>query len=397
MVAASPDSLAYPDVRVNGRAAARYHDGHPWIYASDVTHRGTAQPGDVVRVLDPKGRSIGIAHYSSTSQICLRRLSSKPEPVDRGFFLGRLHSAERHRRRVVRDSDSYRLVHAEADLLPSLIIDRYNDCLVMQTLNQGMNRNAELLADCLEELFAPRAIVARNDPATRDRESLPREVKLLRGAVDAPVELHLNGLTMHADLLAGQKTGVYLDQRENYAAAARWGRGRALDCFTSTGGFALHLARTCDHVDAIDSSGPALATARANAERNNLSNIEWREADVFDYLSGLAPQQRYDLIVLDPPAFAKTKAQVDTALRAYKEINLRALRMLDRGGVLVTCSCSHHVSEADLFGTVASAALDAKRNLRVLERRAQAADHPVLLTVPETLYLKCLILEVVEG
>lgn len=354
-------------------------------------------PGAVVSVLDPRGRSLGVAHYSSTSQICLRRLSPRIEPVDRDFYLRRLAAARAHRDRVVRDSNAYRLVHAEGDLLPGLIVDRYADYLVIQTLSQGMDAARDLLAGCLDQLLHPRAIVARNDQATREREDLPREVKLLRGELAGPVMVEMNGLKLEADLLAGQKTGIYLDQRENYQAAARWGSGRALDCFTSMGGFALHLARSCERVEAIDSSASALATARSNAGRNGLANIDWREADVFDYLAGLPPDQRYQLIVLDPPAFAKTKAQVEGALRGYKEINLRALRRLDPGGVLVTCSCSHHVSEADLLETVASAALDAGRNLRILERRAQAADHPVLLTVPETLYLKCLILEALSG
>jgi 23S rRNA (cytosine1962-C5)-methyltransferase len=382
---------------VNGRAAERFRSGHPWIYSSDVIDRGAAMPGAVVSVLDPRGRSLGVAHYSSTSQICLRRLSPRIEPVDRDFYLRRLAAARAHRDRVVRDSNAYRLVHAEGDLLPGLIVDRYADYLVIQTLSQGMDAARDLLAGCLDQLLHPRAIVARNDQATREREDLPREVKLLRGELAGPVMVEMNGLKLEADLLAGQKTGIYLDQRENYQAAARWGSGRALDCFTSMGGFALHLARSCERVEAIDSSASALATARSNAGRNGLANIDWREADVFDYLAGLPPDQRYQLIVLDPPAFAKTKAQVEGALRGYKEINLRALRRLDPGGVLVTCSCSHHVSEADLLETVASAALDAGRNLRILERRAQAADHPVLLTVPETLYLKCLILEALSG
>ncbi|HKA02473.1 MAG TPA: class I SAM-dependent rRNA methyltransferase [Candidatus Solibacter sp.] len=383
-----------PDVRVNRKAADRVASGHPWIFASDVIDRDGAQPGHAVKVLDARGRPIGTAHYSSTSQIALRMLSPHVEQVDRTFYLRRLNAAEQHRRRVVSDSDAYRVVHAEADLLPALIVDRYADCLAIQTLDQGMDAAKSEIASALEELFHPRAIVARNDAAVRAKEELPMETTLVAGELDAPVQVRMNGLTLRADLLHGQKTGIFLDQRENYLAAARYGRGgRALDCFTSTGGFALHLAGHCESVEAVDSSAAALETARANAEANGIKKVEWREADVFDFLASV--KRSYEVIVLDPPAFAKSRRNLDPAAGAYKEINLRALRLLRPSGILVTCSCSHHVSEAMLLEIVAQAALDAKRTLRVLERRTQAQDHPILLTVPETLYLKCLILEVV--
>jgi len=294
----------------------------------------------------------------------------------------------------VQGSDAYRVVHAEGDLLPGLIVDRYRDHLVVQTLDQGMDAAKAEIASCLEDIFHPAGIVARNDAAVRAKEDLPLETTILAGEVPESVTVQMNGLTLRADLLHGQKTGIFLDQRENYLAAARYGRGgRALDCFTSTGGFALHLAPHCESVDAVDSSAAALDTARCNAKANNIANIDFREADVFDLLAG--HRRSYELIVLDPPAFAKSRRHVDAAITAYKEINLRALRLLAPGGILVTCSCSHHVSEAMLFELVAQAALDANRTLRVLERRSQSQDHPILLTVPETLYLKCLILEVV--
>jgi 23S rRNA (cytosine1962-C5)-methyltransferase len=297
---------------------------------------------------------------------------------------------------VVRGSDAYRVVHGEADLLPALVVDRYGDYLVVQTLDQGMDGAKAEIVSCLEEIFQPKGIVARNDSAVRAKEELPIETTILAGEVPESVTLQMNGLTLRADLLHGQKTGVFLDQRENYLAAAQYARGgRALDCFTSTGGFALHLARRCESVEAVDSSGPALSTARANAEANGIANVEWKESDVFDLLTGYAGARRqFSLVVLDPPAFAKSKRNLDPAIGAYKEINLRALRLLQSGGILVTCSCSHHVSEAALLELVAEAALDAKRTLRILERRTQGQDHPILLTVPETLYLKCLILEV---
>jgi 23S rRNA (cytosine1962-C5)-methyltransferase len=243
-------------------------------------------------------------------------------------------------------------------------------------------------------LVGASGIVARNDAAVRSRESLPRRVEVVAGAAPEGVEIRMNGLTFFADLLQGQKTGVFLDQRENYPAVAAYARGTALDCFTSTGGFALHLARQCEHVLAVDSSAAALQTAASNARANGLANIEWKEANVFDLLSSQAfASRRFSTIVLDPPAFTKSRANLEAAGRGYKEINLRALRVLEPRGVLVTCSCSHHLSEAMLLEIVAHAALDAGRTLRVLERRTQSRDHPILLTVPETHYLKCLILE----
>ena len=381
-------------VRVNQKGAGRVASGHPWIFSSDVTERGNAQPGDVVKVADPRGRPIGVAHYSSTSQITLRLLSSKPEPIDQEFFRRRLTTAIRHRERVVENSTACRLVFSEADLLPGLIVDRYGSCLVIQTLSQGMDRASDLIVHCLKELLEPAGILGRNDAAVRKLESLPLEVKVLAGEVPERVAVEMNGLRLEADLFKGQKTGVYLDQRENYLAAAKFARGRVLDCFTSTGGFALHTARGVESVEAVDSSAGALATAEANAAANGLSNIQFRQADVFDFLSGI--DRKYGMIVLDPPAFAKSRKMLDDAAKGYKEINLRALKLLEPGGILVTCSCSHHVSEAMMLEIVAEAALDAGKTLRVLERRTQAADHPILLTVPETLYLKCLILEVLR-
>jgi 23S rRNA (cytosine1962-C5)-methyltransferase len=382
------------EVRVNRRAAERVSSGHPWIFASDVLDRGGAQPGRPVKVADQRGRPLGTAHYSSTSQISLRMLSPQIEEINRDFYLRRLRAADEHRRRVVRHSDAYRVIHAEADLLPALIVDRYGDYLAIQTLNQGMDAAKADIVSCLQEIFQPTAIVARNDAAVRLKEELSLETALLYGELPATLTVHMNGLRLCTDLLHGQKTGIFLDQRENYRAAARYAPGgRALDCFTSTGGFALHLAPKCEAVEAIDSSESALATARVNAAANGISNVEFKEADVFDFLA--THRGHYSLVVLDPPAFAKSRRNVDPAAGAYKEINLRALRLLQPGGILITCSCSHHMSEAMLLEVVAQAALDARRTLRVLERRTQALDHPILLTVPETLYLKCLILEVV--
>jgi 23S rRNA (cytosine1962-C5)-methyltransferase len=402
-------------VRVNRKAADRVASGHPWIFSSDILDHSEASPGEAVSVMGPAGKSkdapgkfLRAAHFSSTSQIALRLLTRKREAIDRAFFLRRLREALAHRDRVVENSDSYRLVFSEADQLPGLIVDRYGSYLVMQTLDQGMEAARDLIADCLNELLQPSGILARNDASIRRLEGLPQEVVTLSGEIPDKIAIHMNGLQLAADLLHGQKTGAYLDQRENYIAAARYAHGRVLDCFSSTGGFALHIAHRrqtntnsrVESIEGVESSDLAISTAQANAEANHLTDIAFRKADVFDYLSGLPVSkdaQRYSTIILDPPAFAKSRKQLDDAERGYRDINFRALRLLEPGGILVTCSCSHHMSEGMLLGIVAQAALDAGKTIRVLERRVQAADHPILLTVPETLYLKCLILEVLPA
>ncbi len=358
--------------------------------------RGQAAAGDAVLVADPNGKTLGTAHYSDASQISLRMLADRPETIDRAFFARRLADAEAYRKRVVRGSDAYRLAHGEGDQLPGLVIDRYGAYFTLQTLDQGMDRAKSDIVSCLEELFAPKGIVERNDVPVRKRESLPLVSGVLAGEVPEAVVVEMNGLKLHADLLRGQKTGIFLDQRENYVAATRYARCRALDCFTSTGGFALHLAAKCAEVEAVDSSESSLKTAELNRAANGIGNVEFREADVFELLAGYASARRkFDTVVLDPPAFAKSRGNLEAAIRGYKEINRRALQLLGTGGVLITCSCSHHLSEATLLEIVAEASLDTNRRLRVLERRTQSQDHPILLTVPETLYLKCLILEVV--
>jgi len=349
-----------------------------------------------VLVTDAKGAALGTAHYSDSSQIALRLLSRRVETADRAFFLNRLRAAQAYRDRVVRESNAYRLTHGEGDQLPGLVIDRYAEYFTIQTLDQGMDRAKADIVSCLAELYSPAGVVERNDVAVRKRESLALQTGVVAGVVPDAVVVEMNGLKLHADLLHGQKTGIFLDQRQNYLAAAEYARGRALDCFTSTGGFALHLARKCESVEAADSSETSLQLARRNAEANGLANIDFREADIFELLAAYGEARRgFDFIVLDPPAFAKSRSNLDAAVRGYKEINRRALGMLGSGGILVTCSCSHHMSEAMLLEVVADASLDAHRTLRVIERRTQAQDHPILLTVPETLYLKCLILQVI--
>ena len=382
----------YRDVRVTRKGVDRYRAGHPWIFRSDVSEAIDIPPGATVRVIDNKDRAIGLAHYSSSSQITLRMLGAVAE----GFDLpARIAAAAQFRKSVVSVTTAFRLVHAEADFLPGLIIDRYDDAFVVQALDQGMDKALPEIVAALEHQFHPQAIVARHDSAVRTLEELPREIKVVSGELDKPAVIHMNGFKLEADLIHGQKTGVFLDQRENYRAAARYATGTALDCFTCTGGFALHLSHSCERVEAIDSSASALNTARRNAAANDITNIEFKEADVFEILAGFSSARRkFDMVVLDPPAFAKSRKQVEAAARAYKEINLRALRLLNPGGILVTCSCSQLVSEAMLLEILAEASLDTGKTLRILERRTQAQDHPILLTVPETHYLKCLIVQV---
>ena len=380
-------------VKITRKGADRLTSGHPWIFRSDLVEGSDAPRGAVVRVADQRDRTLGFAHYSSASLIALRMLGTTLAATD---LAAKIAAAQRFREQMVTDSTAYRLVHGEADSLPGLVIDRYNDCFAVQFLSQGMDAATAEVVAALQQQFSPQAIVARNDASVRKLEDLPWEVKVLAGSLEQPVEIQMNGFRMEADLLHGQKTGVFLDQRENYLAVARYAHGKALDFFTSTGGFALHLARVCEHVEAIDSGAAVLQTAKRNADNNNLDNIEFRDADAFDVLSSYAGNRRtFDMVVLDPPAFAKSKKQMEGALRGYKDINMRALRLLGPGGILVTCSCSHHMSEATLLELVAEASLEAGKTLRVLERRTQAQDHPVLLTVPETHYLKCLILQVV--
>ena len=384
------------EIRISRQGAERVQLGHPWVYRSDIMNSGGAAPGQVVRVLDGRNNRLGAAHYSSSSQIALRMLPREVPVTDTAFFRRLITRAQKFRDQVVHDTEAYRLVHAEADLLPALIVDRYGEYFVIQTLNQGMEASKHNIVAALTELYSPLGIVERNEVAVRVKENLAQESGVLAGDVPAEIELAINGLRMGVDLLHGQKTGLFLDQRENYRAARQYGHGTVLDCFTYNGAFALHLAQAYERVEAVDSSGPSIEQARRNARRNGLDNIQFMEADVFDFLQQAAARERhFDMVVLDPPAFAKSRKHLPAAARGYKEINLKALRLLKRDGILITCSCSHHFTEAELLEVVAAASIDAAVTLRVLERRTQAKDHPILLTVPETHYLKCLVLQVV--
>jgi 23S rRNA (cytosine1962-C5)-methyltransferase len=387
---------AGPKAVISVRAVSRLKAGHVWIYRSDVLSEAGASPGAVVSVLDERGRFFGTALYSSSSQIALRMLSERSVSDLPTLLRERVRNAVAYRKLLVRDADAYRVIFSEADFLPGLIVDRYNDILSLQILTQTMDREdvrSALLAELSEQPHL-RAISERVDPHIRELEQLPpRESTILQGDKTNTI-FTMNGVRFHFDIREGQKTGAFLDQRENYAAASTYARGNALDVFCYHGGFALHLAKSCNSVTAVDSSRPALEVADKNALLNQ-REVEWIEANAFDLLKDYsAAGRQYDTIVLDPPAFAKSRKNLETALRGYKELNLRALKMLRPGGTLVTCSCSYHVGEAEFLEVVADAARDARKNARLLEKRGQSKDHPVLLSVPETSYLKCLILSV---
>lgn len=387
--------MSSPTVVISSRAIERILSGHPWIYRTDVRPPESIEPGSIVTVTDQRKHFWGQALYSDKSQITLRLLTRDRKPVDRAFFAERIAAAAAFRGEIVGNAQAYRLVSSEGDLLPSLVIDRYGDCFVVQTLSQGMERLKPTIVEILQEQFAPRSILERNDAPVRALEGLAEQTGVLAGEDVREVTVEENGVKFWCDLRQGQKTGGFLDQRENRAAAQSYARGRALDCFTYGGAFALAVAARCDSVLGVDISAEAIALAKRNQQLNTCTNVDWREANCFDFLkSADQAGARFETIILDPPAFARQKSNVESAMRGYKELNLRALKMLAPGGVLITCVCSYHVSEADLLECVASAALDAHRTVMVLERRTQSRDHPILLTVPETLYLKCLILRV---
>lgn len=389
---------AAAQVVVSARGVARLRAGHVWVYRSDLVSADGIAPGALVRVVDERGRAHGTALYSSASQIAVRMIAPGPVEDLAALIRERLLAAIRYREQVVSDSDACRLVFSEADFLPGLMVDRYNDVLTIQALTQAMDSEParEAIISTLGEQLSPAGIVERVEARVRELEQLPARSNTLLAGEKTETVFTMNGVRFQYRGLEGQKTGAFLDQRENYAAAAGYAHGDALDVFCYQGGFALHLAGVCSQVTGVDSSRPALEMAEQNAALNQPAReIEWIEGNAFDLLKGYAEAGRqYDTIVVDPPAFARSRKTLETALRGYKELNLRALKMLRPGGVLVTCSCSYHVGEADFLQTVAAAALDARRTVRLIEKRGQARDHPVLVGVPETAYLKCLILQV---
>jgi len=388
----APSSL--PTVKVSPRGTTRLKDGHVWVYRSDIVSADSVAPGSLVRVSDHRGKPLGTALYSSSSQIAIRMISAEPVEDFPALLRQRIADAIAYRERLVHDTEAYRVIFSEGDFLPGLIVDRYNDIFSLQILTQAMDAVPvrEVILSQLTTRLHPASIVERVDPRVRELETLqPRASGLLQGDKKSTT-FTMNAIQFRFDALEGQKTGAFLDQRENYAAAALYAKGEALDVFCYQGGFALHLAPRCSQVTGVDSSRPALEVADQNAALNNQPGIEWIEANAFDLLKDYSSSnRRYDTIVLDPPAFAKSKRDLDAALRGYKELNLRALKMLRPGGILVTCSCSYHVSQSNFLEMLGSAALDAHRTLRLIEVRGQAKDHPVLLNIPETAYLKCII------
>ena len=390
-------------VVVNAHAVVRLRGGHPWIFRSDIERVELATPGALVRVEDQRGKVWGSALYSSTSQIAMRMIALNAVETEKypELLRYRIRQAIAYRERVVRDSDAFRVLFSEADITPGLIVDKYNDVISVQVQTQAMDSDLAraILTEELKAAYKPETILERVDPRIRELEGLPtREDQPLYSRLKktkTATIFHINGLAFHYDGSAGQKTGAFLDQRENYRAAERYASGRALEICTYQGGFALHLNRVCEQVTAVDVSGEALAVAEQNRVLNEQKAIEWVEADAFELMRHYADaERRYETIVLDPPAFAKSRKSAEDALRGYKELNLRALKMVRNGGLLVTCSCSFHVSEEDFLGMLSSAALDARRNLHIVEKRMQSVDHPVLLNVPETHYLKCIVCEV---
>jgi 23S rRNA (cytosine1962-C5)-methyltransferase len=380
-----------------------------WVYRSEIIGENSSprllSPGALVHVENERGKFLGSMLYSSSSQIALRKLTGERLETERELLdlvRLRVRDALSYRERLLQSegSNAARLIFSEADGLPGLIVDRYNDVLSLHSQTQAMDR-AEIKQAIITELqaqLAPRGvahIVERVEPHIRELEQLPAAENHLLWGERTSTQYVLNGVRFHYDALSGQKTGAFLDQRENYAAAEKYAHGKALDVFCYQGGFALHLARACAEVTALDSSRPALEVAEDNEKLNHGQNrpaIEWIEANAFDFLKDYsAAGQQYDTIILDPPAFAKSKRHLETALRGYKELNLRAVKMLRPGGVLVTCSCSYHVSEQDFIQMLTAAAVDAGSALRLLEIRTQSKDHPIVLGIPETHYLKCMI------
>ena len=380
-------------MKISPRGATRLKNGHVWVYRSDIVSADSVLPGSMVRISDERGKPMGTALYSSSSQIAIRMISSAPITDFPALLRQRIADAIAYRQPLVRDTEAYRVIFSEGDFLPGLIVDRYADLLCLQILTQAMDAEPvrqTMLAELTARL-APAAIIERVDPRVRELESLPARASGLLQGQKAATTFTMNGVKFRYDALEGQKTGAFLDQRENYAEAAQYAKGEALDVFCYQGGFALHLAPRCSQVTGVDSSRPALEVAEQNAALNH-REIEWIEGNAFDLLKDYAAtNRRYDTIVLDPPAFAKTKRDLDSALRGYKELNLRALKMLRPGGLLVTCSCSYHVSQSNFLEMLGDAALDAHRTLRLIEVRGQAKDHPILLNIPETAYLKCFI------
>jgi 23S rRNA (cytosine1962-C5)-methyltransferase len=382
---------------VSTKGARRWDAGHPWIYRSDVITRPDGDAG-AVRVTDQRGKPLGVALWSPKSEISLRLIDRDPDAaIDAAWWRTRLERAIARRSALGSDANAFRLVHGEGDLMPSLVVDRYDRWLVVQLMSAGLERFRSEIVDALRDLVEPEGILARNDVSLRVKEGLATDVELLHGTVPDEIEVQEHGVRYLAAPWRGQKTGAFLDQRENRALVGRVARGRALDCFSYHGSFALHLARGASEVTALDASAHALTRADENFRRNGFTNGTFVEANAFEYLKAKERERaRFETIVLDPPAFAKTRPALDAAFRGYKEINLRAMRLLTPGGLLFTASCSYHLSKPIFLEMLEAAAADSGRRIVLRELRGQPLDHPELLTVPETGYLKGALLEAID-
>jgi 23S rRNA (cytosine1962-C5)-methyltransferase len=384
-----------PIVRLTGKGKRWRLSGHPWIYRDDLAEVPPLAAGDLAAVVDPHNAFLGQAFYSAASRIALRFVTAGEEAVDADFWAARLDNALVYRRLVVRGADAYRLIYGEADGFPGLIVDSYGGHLAVQTLHPGMERRLPVLLDLFKQRLSPASITLRHDAEVRLLEGLPLEVKTVWGELPERVTVQEGTVRCLADIRGGQKTGLFLDQRENRLAAGLLARGDVLDAFAYQGGFALHLAAQARRVTLVESSAAALALAQETARLNGITNFEAVRDNVFAFLKKAAKDdRRYDAIVLDPPAFAKSRRDRPAAMKGYTEINRRAFQLLQPGGLLVTCSCSYNLREEEFLELVRGAAAAAGRQARLLERRGAARDHPALLSLPESLYLKCLILEV---
>ncbi len=383
-------------VIISPKGERRVAAGHPWVYRSDI-EEVSAGPGDVVEVRSRRGTAVGHALFSDRSEIVLRMVSRGGEALTSAIWGQRIAAACAYRASLDIDATAFRLIHGEADRLPGLVVDKYGDYLVLQALVQATDKLLPLFVEQLVAQLSPAGILARNDPRVRLLEGLEQRVDVLYGTVPDSIEVREGRVTYDVDPQHGQKTGLFLDQRENRVAAARYARGRALDAFSYNGGFAMALAGVCDEVVAVDISEDAVARIERNVTRNALTNVRAVTMNVFDELRELERRgDRFDTVVLDPPAFAKNKAAIPGARAGYKEINLRAMRLLAQDGYLVTCSCSYNVSEEMFSEVLQEASADSHTPLTLIEKRAQGRDHPILVGVPETHYLKCFILRRVE-
>lgn len=386
--------MNHPSIKISKKGLAWRRNGHPWVYKDDLEKIYPEFSGSIVSVLDNNSKFLGKAFYNENSKIALRFITAEDTPIDETFWRNRIKNASDCRNRTITDADGYRISHAESDLLPSLIIDKYAEHLSIQTLSLGMDTIKGVIAEILIDLFKPKSIVARNDSAMRKLEGLPEEKETLYGNPPDLIEVREGRIKYLVDIINGQKTGAYLDQRENHIASEKYAGGKALDCFAYQGLFSLHIAEKSEEVTAVDSSAPALRALEENAALNSINNITTLEGNVFDILKTYQREKKeFNLIILDPPAFAKSKKDLQQAARGYIDINFRAMKLISKGGHLITCSCSYNLPENIFFDIIKEALKEAGRSARLIEKRIQPLDHPILINFPESNYLKCFILE----